>query len=110
HAVLSASRPRGEALVELRDVKIGPASGDKITVVEAVNDNMPFLLDSTLAEIAELGLSLRLVAHPILNVDRDASGSFVALRGEARAHRRAGERRESFILLALHPIQDVPPR
>ena len=57
HAVLSASRPRGEALVTLRDVKIGPASGDKITVVEAINDNMNFLLNSTLAEIAELGLS-----------------------------------------------------
>jgi len=80
HVGLSASRPRGEALVTLHDMKIGPGGGDKITVVEAVNDNMPFLLDSTLAEIAELGLSLRLVAHPILSVDRDPSGAFVALR------------------------------
>ena len=42
HVGLSASRPRGEALVTLHDMKIGPGGGDKITVVEAVNDNMPF--------------------------------------------------------------------
>jgi len=110
HAVLSASRPRGEALVTLRDVKIGPASGDKITVVEAVNDNMPFLLDSTLAEIAELGLSLRLVAHPILSVDRDPSGAFLRLRGEAHGPAHVGGRRESFIHLHLEPIEDATLR
>ena len=109
-AVLSASRPRGEALVTLRDVKIGPASGDKITVVEAVNDNMPFLLDSTLAEIAELGLSLRLVAHPILSVDRDPSGAFLRLRGEAHGPAHVGGRRESFIHLHLEPIEDATLR
>ena len=107
HAVLSASRPRGEALVTLREVKIGPGSGDKITVVEAVNDNIPFLLDSTLAEIAELGLSLRLVAHPILSVDRDPSGAFLRLRGEAHGRAHLGGRRESFIHLHLEPIEDA---
>jgi glutamate dehydrogenase len=105
-AALSASRPRGEALVTLRDVKIGSGSADKITVVEAVNDNVPFLLDSTLAEIAELGLSLRLVAHPILSVDRDPSGAFLRLRGEAHGPAHVGGRRESFIHLHLEPIED----
>ncbi len=110
HVGLSASRPRGEALVTLHDMKIGPGGGDKITVVEAVNDNMPFLLDSTLAEIAELGLSLWLVAHPILSVDRDPSGAFVALRGEAHGPAHVGGRRESFIHLHLEPIEDAAVR
>jgi glutamate dehydrogenase len=109
-AALSALRPRGKALVSLRDVTIGPKSGDKVTVVEAVNDNVPFLLDSTLAEIAELGLSLRLVAHPILSVERDPSGALVTIRGEAHGPTRAGERRESFIHLHLDPIEDVGVR
>jgi glutamate dehydrogenase len=109
-AALSASRPRGRALVTLRDLKIVPGSGDKITVVEAVNDNMPFLLDSTLAEIAELGLSLRLVAHPILSVDRGPSGAFVALRGEAHGPAHVGGKRESFIHLHLEPIEDAAVR
>ena len=110
YAALSASRPRGKALITLSDVMIGGAGANKVTIVEAVNDNMPFLLDSTLAEIAELGLTLRLVAHPILNVDRDASGGFVALRGEARGQRQAGDRRESFIHLHLDPIEDAALR
>ena len=110
YAALSVSRQRGEARVTLHEVKIGPGNGDKITVVEAINDNMPFLLDSTLAEIAELGLSLRLVAHPILSVDRDPSGAFVALRGEAHGPARVGGRRESFIHLHLEPIADAAIR
>jgi glutamate dehydrogenase len=109
-AALSASRPRGRALVTLRDLKIVPGSGDKITVVEAVNDNMPFLLDSTLAEIAELGLSLRLVAHPILSVDRGPSGAFVALRGEAHGPAHVSGKRESFIHLHLEPMEDAAVR
>ena len=74
--------PCGKARIALQDVAIGDSGMDKVTIVETINDNMPFLLDSTLAEIAEHGLSLRLVAHPILSVDRDPSGAFVALQGE----------------------------
>ncbi|MFI4997969.1 MAG: NAD-glutamate dehydrogenase domain-containing protein, partial [Hyphomicrobiales bacterium] len=81
-----------------------------MTVVEAINDNMPFLLDSTLGEIAEHGLNLRLVAHPILSVDRDPSGGFVELKGEARGQLQPGERRESFIHLHLDPIEDAALR
>ena len=81
-STLSAPRARGKARIALQDVVIG-GGRDKLTIVEAINDNMPFLLDSTLGEIAEQGLNLRLVAHPILSVDRDPSGGFVELKGEA---------------------------
>ena len=30
-----------------------------LTIIEAVNDDMPFLLDSTLAELADAGLDIR---------------------------------------------------
>ena len=42
-----------------------------MTVLEVVNENMPFLLDSTLAEIVDEGYEPLLVAHPILAVERD---------------------------------------
>ena len=109
-AVLSEPRPRGKARIALRDVAVDDSGLDKVTIVEAINDNMPFLLDSTLAEIAERGLSLRLVAHPILSVDRDVSGALVELKGEAQGQLQPGERRESFIHLHLDPVEDAALR
>src|SRR5262245_6428154 len=55
-ATLSAPRARGKAKITLQDVVTGPDGMEKVTIVEAINDNMPFLLDSTLGEIAEQGL------------------------------------------------------
>ena len=52
-----SARPRGKARIALRDVAVDDSGMDKVTIVEAINDNMPFLLDSTLAEIAEHGLA-----------------------------------------------------
>ncbi|MFM9974968.1 MAG: NAD-glutamate dehydrogenase, partial [Beijerinckiaceae bacterium] len=44
-------------------------------ILEAINDDSPFLLDSALAELNERGLTPRLVAHPILVVEREPSGA-----------------------------------
>ena len=51
-----------------------------VTILEVVNDDMPFLLDSTLVELADQGLELRLVAHPIFRVERDSDGNCVAVQ------------------------------
>src|SRR5689334_10347938 len=44
---------------------------NRITIVEMINDNMPFLFDSVMATLNELGHEIRLVLHPILTVSRD---------------------------------------
>jgi glutamate dehydrogenase len=44
------------------------------TVVEIVNDDMPFLVDSVTAAINDRGRVVRLVIHPIVTVTRDAIG------------------------------------
>jgi glutamate dehydrogenase len=44
------------------------------TVVEIVNDDMPFLVDSASMEVHRQGLSLHLIVHPVLAVARDAAG------------------------------------
>jgi glutamate dehydrogenase len=72
-----------------------------LTIVEIVNDNRPFLLDSCLAELTELGLTPHLVAHPILGVERDAAGSLVRVVGETTADTNAALARESFIHIHL---------
>ena len=78
-----------------------------LTVLEVINDNMPFLLDSTLAELTERGLVIRFVAHPILAVERDAEGRLRRVLGEAQAGGQQGARRESFIHLHLDRL-DAP--
>ena len=44
------------------------------TVVEVVNDDMPFLVDSASMEVNRQGLTLHLIVHPIFAVERDKAG------------------------------------
>jgi glutamate dehydrogenase len=82
----------------------------EITVVEAINRNVPFLLDSTLAEIVDQGYEPRLVAHPILAVERDGEGGLVRLLGEATAASPSQASRESLIHIHLDFIDDAAAR
>src|SRR3954452_24953684 len=80
---LSAPRRNDGADLRLidREVERGGGRGDT-PETEVVNENMPSLLDSTLAELVEQRYEPRLVAHPILAVERDASGALARLVGE----------------------------
>ncbi|HYG26901.1 MAG TPA: NAD-glutamate dehydrogenase [Caulobacteraceae bacterium] len=49
------------------------------TVLEIVNDDMPFLVDSVAGELSRLGIELRLVIHPVLALQRDADGRLTAV-------------------------------
>ncbi|WP_306030816.1 NAD-glutamate dehydrogenase [Stappia sp. MMSF_3263] len=69
---------------------------DDVTVVEIVNDNMPFLVDSVMGELQASGFEARLVLHPILAVERDEAGKLTTFHGTSKA-REAGIRRESLI-------------
>ncbi|WP_342760753.1 hypothetical protein [Azospirillum thermophilum] len=53
------------------------------TVVEIVNDDMPFLVDSVTAELNRRGLTVHLVIHPVVRVARDAAGQLTALADPA---------------------------
>jgi glutamate dehydrogenase len=56
------------------------------TVIQMVNDDMPFLVDSINLALTERALALHFLAHPIFSVSRDRSGSLLELRerGESR--------------------------
>ena len=45
------------------------------TVIEIVNDDMPFLVDSVTSALNTLGYSVHLVIHPVVRVTRDPSGA-----------------------------------
>ena len=53
------------------------------TVVEIVNDDMPFLVDSVIMEANRLGLTLHLMLHPVLRVRRDDTGNLIELNPTA---------------------------
>jgi glutamate dehydrogenase len=69
------------------------------TVIEIVNDDMPFLVDSATMEVARHGLTLHFIVHPIFSVNRAFDGRLtdIAPRGEPQP----GGRPESFICLEV---------
>lgn len=41
------------------------------TIIEIVNDDMPFLVDSVVLAISELGIAAHLIIHPVMRIERD---------------------------------------
>ncbi|TMH46541.1 MAG: NAD-glutamate dehydrogenase [Betaproteobacteria bacterium] len=64
------------------------------TVIEIVNDDMPFLVDSVTMEANRQGLTLHLLVHPVLRVARDAKGE---LRDVSAPAESSEGRLESFM-------------
>src|SRR3712207_4068364 len=48
------------------------------SIVQIVNDDMPFLVDSITAALTGLGFDIQLVIHPVLSVQRDAAGRLMS--------------------------------
>ncbi len=57
----------------------GSGWGLEHTVIEIVNDDMPFLVDSVSAEVNRLGRSIHLLLHPVVRVRRGGGGQRVEL-------------------------------
>jgi glutamate dehydrogenase len=55
------------------------------TVVEMVNDDMPFLVDSINLALTQRALTLHFLTHPIFAVARDGSGNLKSLRERGEA-------------------------
>jgi glutamate dehydrogenase len=73
-----------------------------IGLIEIANDDMPFLVDSALAELNERQLNPQLVVHPVYGVERDSDGKLVKLHVDPFT----GGNRESFIQLHVAPVED----
>ncbi|HEY3074966.1 MAG TPA: NAD-glutamate dehydrogenase [Burkholderiales bacterium] len=73
------------------------------TVIEILNDDMPFLVDSVTMEVNRQGLTLHLVIHPVLRVTRDDMGELGAV--SAPAESKEG-RLESFMHLEVDRLTD----
>ena len=92
----AAGRPAGSAKLRVYNPDAaadGWSAPD--TIIEIVNDDMPFLVDSVTAAVNESGREVRLVIHPILDVARGGDGRLTALDPPQ------GGRRESWMQIAI---------
>ncbi|NNE22803.1 MAG: NAD-glutamate dehydrogenase [Rhizobiales bacterium] len=67
-------RKPGRPIVRLLNHDHKDGQLKSVSIVEIVNDDMPFLLDSVLGLLTDKGHEISLVLHPILNVERDRAG------------------------------------
>jgi glutamate dehydrogenase len=111
HEHLMAPRRPGHWDIRLLDFEmVTDEHRREYTVVQVVNDDMPFLLDSTLSELTEQGYEPHLVAHPILAVKRDDEGELVAFEGEATLTPRPAIQRESLIHIHIDRVDKPEAR
>ncbi|MCG8592779.1 MAG: NAD-glutamate dehydrogenase, partial [Kiloniellales bacterium] len=119
-ADVSADDLYGAALAIWGFAQKRPASGPKIrahsprleeqgwrsshTIVEIVNDDMPFLVDSVSAELNRLDVEVHLIIHPIMAAERDAKGRLLAYHEVGKAPEAT--RRESLMHIQ---ISEQPP-
>ncbi len=81
------------------------------TVIEIVNDDMPFLVDSITMEVNRQGLTVHLILHPVMKVRRDADHQWLEVlprrsnddgRFESLIHVEVDRRTDPVRLADLH--------
>src|SRR4029450_8868668 len=75
HLNFAARRARGEPRGRVYTPQLEEHAWTSThTVVEIVNDDMPFLVDSVSMELTRLGSGVHLIIHPVVRVRRDEEG------------------------------------
>lgn len=105
-----AERPPAEPKVGIRTHTREPVDlGPPLAVLQVLNDDMPFLVDSVMGEINGRGLNAHLVLHPILMVRRAGRGRLKSLLG--RGDRASSEGKpESLIVILLDQLSEAEAR
>ena len=92
----SARRKPGETIVDVFPFRAQNRQGERNeTILVAVNDDMPFLFDSLIAELSAQGIRVHALFHPVVPVKRDTTGT----RSDTGLVTR-----ESVIVLSLDPL------
>ncbi len=102
HTALGAHRPQGRPVVSVRpehDASLTWAG----TVIDIVNDDMPYLVDSVTMELNRQHADIRLIVHPLFTVHRDVTG---AAQGTGAAASDADAVPESWMHVELGAVDD----
>ncbi|HEX4025235.1 MAG TPA: NAD-glutamate dehydrogenase [Steroidobacteraceae bacterium] len=100
-----ARRRPGQALLRVLGASDAAPAGADGTAIELITEDMPFLVDTLQMGIAQAGLPIRLIIHPILQVRRDAAGRLQMLHAAVTGSAPdAGGVRESWQYLQIDAI------
>ncbi len=80
------------------------------SVIEVVNDDMPFLVDTTTMLINRQGLTLHLIVHPVLSVRRDTQGRLLEVLPRGVDAAGDGVTRESWMHVEVDRLVDPQQR
>ena len=109
HRRVARQRAAGEAVVRLFNQAPGQSEwAATSTVIDIVNDDMPYLVDSVIGALTAAGLTVHRVVHPILTVRRSAAGELEAVL--ASSDTSAGDDslvRESWMHVLVDRITDA---
>jgi glutamate dehydrogenase len=101
-----ARRRRGRALVRVFNPTLREHGYNSAhTVIEMVNDDMPFLVDSIGLALTQRSLTLHFLAHPVFSVSRDSAGNLQSVQERGRTAGRK-HRLESFQHIEVDRIVD----
>jgi len=98
--------------------KVAVSVGAERTIIQIVNDDMPFLVSSVSCELERMEAAPRLVIHPVLTVQRDIDGNLTELRAnfsqtsDDNIGMKRGDAVESLmhIEVAAHGVDDLAER
>jgi glutamate dehydrogenase len=97
---LGQQRTPGAPKIRLFKPRADGGRGAAHLVIEIVNDDMPFLVDSVAAELHRQNAEILLVIHPIVAVERDAEGRLLAIRAAGAA--ADGDLHESYMHIRVN--------
>jgi glutamate dehydrogenase len=108
HWQFGAVRAPGQTLVRVLSPTVADNGwASRHSVIDIVNDDMPFLVDTTTMEINRQGLTLHWIVHPIFAAERDAAGRLQSLRPRAEAPEA---QRESWMHIEVDRLVDPAQR
>ncbi len=123
HWQLARHRTAGTTLVRVYDpAPVEDGWHTQHTVVDLVTDDMPFIVDSVVAELQRRGLTIHVLLHPVALVHRSADGEVVDIHragnGPAPSPDPSGGRvpegtvvfRESFVHVEVDRLADAAAR
>jgi glutamate dehydrogenase len=107
HLAFAQRRRRGHALVRVINPTL-QADGyfSPHTVIEMVNDDMPFLVDSIGLALERRSLTVHFLAHPVFAAARDRGGALRDLQPRSQAAGNSALRLESFQHIEVDRVVD----
>jgi glutamate dehydrogenase len=108
HLQWARSRTPGTALVRVfNPTRERDGWVSEHTIVETVNDDMPFLVDSTSMALTGASHPIHVTIHPLLQVERTAKGEIAAVGYARNGDAAARAKTESFIHIEI--VRETDP-